>query len=404
MTGCEGNCQRVKELEKENQCLKLRILDLEKSLKETQEKLFKSKPKKKRGKRKKKRGAPVGHPGKTRAKPEKIDKVVEVPLDECPCCGSNDLKKCQEVKEHIQEDIVLPKKETTLFKKFTYYCKECGKVVWGQGQGELENAYIGPVAKSVAQYLHYDLRISFREIQKMFKRLFNLGFDPSSVPGFDNQFRQRAQPLYEGICQLLKKLPWLHVDETGWKYEGENWWLWVFGHKNLVCYHTNHSRGSPVLKQILGPSFDGILISDFLGAYNKFKAKWKQKCLVHILRACKKLLEYYPLSFKTIKIIGRLRRFLLLAIKLQRDYVNLPPEKYEKKKQQLKKRFHRFIVKFRSRVRPVKNLKRLLRKHEKELFTFLDFPEISPDNNFAERHLRPPVIFRKVISINILTK
>jgi hypothetical protein len=396
MIVCEANCQRVQELEKENQYQKLMILDLKKSLKETQEKLFKSKPKKKRTKRRKKRGAPVGHPGKTRAKPEKIDKVVEVSLDECPCCGSNDLEKCKEIKEHIQEDIILPKKETTLFKKITYYCYGCGKVVWGQGKGELEKAYIGPVAKSVAQYLHYDLRISFREIKKLFKRLFNLEFDPSSVPGFDNQFRRRAQTLYTGICQLLKDLPWLHVDETGWKNEGQSWWLWVFGHKDLVCYHTNRSRGSPVLEKILGPSFDGILISDFLGAYNKFKAKWKQKCLVHVLQACKKLLEYYPLNSKTLKIIERLKRFLFLAIKLQRDYKKLSSEKYERKKQQLKKRFHRFIVKFRSKVKPVRNLKRLLRRHENELFTFLDFPEISSNNNFAERHLRPPVIFRKV--------
>jgi transposase len=39
--------------------------------------------------------------------------------------------------------------------------------------------------------------------------------------------------------------------------------------------------------------------------------------------------------------------------------------------------------------------KRIL-KHNSELLTFLDLPEIEPTNNKAERALRPSVIFRKI--------
>jgi hypothetical protein len=39
--------------------------------------------------------------------------------------------------------------------------------------------------------------------------------------------------------------------------------------------------------------------------------------------------------------------------------------------------------------------KRIL-KHNSELLTFLDLPEIEPTNNKAERELRPFVIFRKI--------
>ena len=36
-----------------------------------------------------------------------------------------------------------------------------------------------------------------------------------------------------------------------------------------------------------------------------------------------------------------------------------------------------------------------LRRHEAELFTFLDHPEVPFDNNHSERILRPAVIVRK---------
>ena len=42
---------------------------------------------------------------------------------------------------------------------------------------------------------------------------------------------------------------------------------------------------------------------------------------------------------------------------------------------------------------------RLLR-HCDELFTFLDYPEVPPDNNLAERMLRPAVVLRKASQSN----
>lgn len=94
----------------------------------------------------KKRGALFGHLGWFRHKPKKIDRVEIVKLEACPLCGHKDLKVCQELEEHIQEDIVLPQVRVTKYIKHHYYCRRCGKVVSGQGQEELPHSYIGPRA------------------------------------------------------------------------------------------------------------------------------------------------------------------------------------------------------------------------------------------------------------------
>ena len=42
-----------------------------------------------------------------------------------------------------------------------------------------------------------------------------------------------------------------------------------------------------------------------------------------------------------------------------------------------------------------RRLTKRLRRYAEYLFTFLDYPDVPPDNNFGERQIRPAVILRK---------
>jgi len=92
-------------------------------------------------------------------------------LDKCPCCGSEDLTEYGGIDEHIQEDIVLPKVEATLYRKKVYYCKKCKKAVTGKGKNELPRSYIGPIAKAWAVFLKFGVKVSDRDIQKLFEAM-----------------------------------------------------------------------------------------------------------------------------------------------------------------------------------------------------------------------------------------
>ena len=102
--------------------------------------------------KKKKRGAPVGHPGWVRPKPDHIDRTVHVPAPTiCPHCQSDDLTPMEERTEHVQEDIVIqPRTLVTRYLHGQAFCARCHRPVVQAGEGELLNAPIGPVAKSVA--------------------------------------------------------------------------------------------------------------------------------------------------------------------------------------------------------------------------------------------------------------
>ena len=100
---------------------------LEKDLSEALQAPFKKHKKKDTPENPKKRGAPVGHPGWFRAKPEQIDKTIDVYLGACPLCGSENISPCNHTTEHIQEDIEDGKLTSTCFIHCYYWCCDCKK-------------------------------------------------------------------------------------------------------------------------------------------------------------------------------------------------------------------------------------------------------------------------------------
>jgi len=384
--------EKVQTLEEENRLLKLQ-------LKEYREKFFKKNKRKdsdedEKKPPKKKRGAPKGHPGTTRKKPDHVDKHIDVHLAECPECGGKHLKRCQRFEDHYQEDIVLPPVQVTRFRHHFYYCRDCKGVVHGVGKGELPGSYIGPTAKSVASFLHWQLRIPYRPIRRLFQDLLGLDFDPSSVPGFDQQIRIRGAPLYEQLKLSLPKKPFAHADETGWRKDGVNHWLWCFAALGTVVYLIDRRRSGEVVTSVLGKKYGGVLISDFLAAYNRIKSR-KQRCLVHLLRLVKKWEVHFADDKKRLRYFNELKGLVKEIIALSKEMSEKRPKNFIDRKADLIGRLRRKLQRDLAHPKADKFRKKLSENIE-ELITCLDFDEVCSHNNWAERLLRGNVIMRKV--------
>jgi transposase len=344
----------------------------------------------------KKKGGLFGHMGWFRKKPEKIDRTEEVKLSSCPECGSGDITKCDKTDEHIQEDIILPRVETTLYRHHHYYCHGCKKVVSSKGKDELANSYIGPKAKAFAVFLRYGIKISERDVRTLFEKAFNLKIVASSIAGFRFQLKRAGMPLYHMLMESLKKGSFIHADETGWKVDGKNHWLWKFSNKQVSVSHIDESRGQKVVEDILGQDYAGILISDFLSAYNKIQAKSKQRCLVHILRDLKKVKEYWQDDSEVLRYINRLKEIFENAVRLQEEYKNKNQDKsYYSRRESLKNSLKDFGFPNPNK-KILKRFAKRLERHKDELLTFLYEKGVDYHNNHAEQQIRPDVIFRKI--------
>jgi transposase len=344
----------------------------------------------------KKRGGLFGHVGWFRKKPRTINRIEEVRLDKCPSCGSSSLSECEHIEEHIQEDIILPTTETVLYKHHHYYCKGCKRVVAGTGSGELPKSYIGPKAKTLAAFLKYAIKISDRDIRTIFKKVFNLDIATSSITGFKGKLKEKALPVYGQLLGSLKQSPFIHADETGWRLDGKNYWLWKFSNKSICYSHIDKGRGQKVVEDVLGKSYDGVLISDFLSAYNRINAKAKQRCLVHILRDLKKVTEYWHNDKEVLGYCKRLKKIFEDSMALYKEYLGKEwDERYYTKRARLNDSLRDFAFPNPSK-RILKRFANRLKRHKGEILTFLYVKGIDPHNNHAEQQIRPDVIFRKI--------
>ncbi|MFH1594728.1 MAG: IS66 family transposase [Candidatus Omnitrophota bacterium] len=345
---------------------------------------------------KKKRGGLFGHIGWFRKKPKVPDCIEEIRLDKCPCCGSNDLSECEKTLDHTQEDIILPKVEVILYRKHRYYCKNCKKVVSPRGQEEIPGSRIGPRAKAFAAFLRYGIKISKRDVSALFRKAFNLNISSSSIDGFMDQLKEEAKHIYDELLESLKQSPFIHADETGQPMDGIGYWLWKFSNKSICYSHIDKGRGQAVVEKLLGDKYDGVLISDFLSAYNKIKARAKQRCLVHLLRDLRKVSEYWHNDKEVLRYCKRLKKIIEDAMALHKEYLGQEwDERYYTKRARMNDSLKDFSFPNPNK-RILKRFANRLKRHKDEILTFLYIKDIDPHNNHAEQQIRPDVIFRKI--------
>jgi hypothetical protein len=198
----------------------------------------------------KKRGAPIGHPGWSRTKPDRIDETIHVPAPtECPHCRKTDLLPSHHIHEHLQEDIVIsPRTRVTNYVHAQAFCSHCNRLVVTAGAGEILNAPIGPVAKSVAIYLRYRIGISYRKTAEVFRDLFGMTFVPAAAVGFDRKASACGTPLHDDLREKIRMSDVLHADETSWRNDGVGHYVWFAGNEQLAFFQIARNRSAEVAK------------------------------------------------------------------------------------------------------------------------------------------------------------
>ncbi|MGI9427501.1 MAG: IS66 family transposase, partial [Bythopirellula sp.] len=156
----------------------------------------------------------------------------------------------------------------------------------------------------------------------------------------------------------------------------------------------DRSRGSPALQKFFIREFNGTLITDFWGAYNAVVCAGRQMCLVHLLRELEQTEKYKSPGKHWPEFAKKLRRLVGDAIRLWREQGELPAKTYASRKDCLHKRLAVLIDSPWENTHARRLVKRL-RRHQGDMFTFLDQEGVPFDNNHAERAIRPAVILRK---------
>ena len=336
-------------------------------------------------------GQKEGHVGLTRNKPAQIDRIVEQTLKKCPDCNDR-LSSSQEVAQHIQEDIIPARVQTTCYRKHRYYCRQCEKLVTAPcAVDEIPNSYLGPNVLIQAVILKYHHGLPFNKIAEVFEGLCGLKVSEGALAQALQRMSEWLKVEADDILEAIRKSPHLHMDETGWKISGAKHWLWAAANKKLAYYRIAASRGAKVAREIIGKDYAGVIGTDFYAAYNRLPGR-KQRCLVHLLRTMR---EYKTRddSAEFIKHEKVLKRIIWDAICLGERRAEIQERVYKRRIKRIKKRLFAWSSGHYENKNLIRLAKRFL-KHWTQLLTFLDYEDVSYHNNLAERMIRPNVIIR----------
>ena len=343
-------------------------------------------------KRPKKPGAKKGHPGVRRPTPERIDEQRTHRLKRCPCCGGP-LQRCNRTRTRLTEDI--PEQIQPVVTEHTIhrdFCPKCKKHVEPVVPDALPRSTIGHHLISLTSWLHYGLGVTTDQIVHILSYHLLTKLTPGGLIRAWHRFGEILLPWYEQIAEQARGSSRLHADETGWRVNGQGYWLWCFANDRNCYYVIDRSRGSPVLQEFFAGEFDGVLITDFWAAYASVDAADRQYCLAHLLRELEKV-DQRNQSVQWQAFAKKLRRLLRDAIRL-RKRPDFTPERYKKQALTLGHRLDALAL-AEYGDRDARRLGKRLLRHNDYILTVLDYQDIPYDNNFGERQIRPAVILRK---------
>jgi hypothetical protein len=195
------------------------------------------------------------------------------------------------------------------------------------------------------------------------------------------------------LKRVLRAAGVVHADETGWRINGKNGYLWALTNETHTLFHVDRSRSGKVIAELLGEAFGGTLVSDFYAVYDQFDCP-QQNCLTHLLRELRETVAKQP-AFGKHPFFKGCKRLIGEMLRLKKRQSTLETPAYTRRVKSIETRLHTFSHKTWDGAE-AKRLANRLRKYNDRLTTFLHDPNLDGTNNAAERALRPAVVMRKI--------
>jgi transposase len=238
-------------------------------------------------------------------------------------------------------------------------------------------------------------RLPIEVIQWLLRSCFQLELSQGELVDILQCVARKAEPVVEQIRQQVQASRVVHGDETFWSEDGQGGYMWSFSTPRESYFAYRHSRAGQVVEDILGPQFDNTLVTDFYSAYHRHQGP-HQRCWVHLLRAVHELKEAYPDDEQVQAWGAALHALYKEACQYRERHREAPWIDRLRAAQRFEQESLALCAPYLDQKVPQRTLCRRVQRFLNELFTFVVDPEVPPDNNAAERAIRPLAVSRKI--------
>jgi transposase len=313
-------------------------------------------------------------------------------LGQCPRCGAGlsggTVKRTREVIE-----LPSPRMVVTEHQYVERRCGVCGTrcvpapdlggVVQGKGR-------IGHGLTSLLVLLREEARLPVRTIQALLQTLTGLQLSVGAIVAASQRVAARAAAELAAIEQAIRASPVVHLDETGWRQDGRNGFVWTAStpQQRSFVYGT---RQKAMVDRLIGAEYPGVVVSDFYTAYTG-DDRVHQYCWAHLLRDIDELRAQHPGD-------GTLQGWAAAVVAVYGRAVTAatgPATQRAAARQAAEAELTHLCQPWLAPRVPQTALCARIGKHLSSLFVFVTEPTVPPTNNAAERSLRHLVTMRKI--------
>lgn len=344
-------------------------------------------------------GGQLGHQGKTRKGFGRVDRWQILKAESCSGCGQL-LESAKSVKIEKKSVAVLVERpiEIVEYQRHHQRCQCCGFVTspkWSDltiGKQDL-----GVRLQGLLGWLGNYGHLPYAKQQELLWELGRIEVGLGTLVANNERISKAIKPSIKELEEWINQNhPTLNIDETPWSVKGLKEWLWVFANPDFCLFRAGDTRSRQEVEDQLGTEYSGIIISDDFSVYNGYPVMAQQKCQAHLRRHCQRLIKTPGINNKPIGIA--LTEIIDEAFQKHRLWrENNHQQQYLDSALQLKTQINLTLSKWSQKAgyEAGKLLRNLILKAD-QWWYFLDHPEVTPDNNLAERALRLAVTKRKI--------
>ena len=216
-----------------------------------------------------KAGGQPGHEGVSRRlKPvEEVDEVVVVKPEQCAHCGAQLTDSDPDPTRHQVSELPPIRAIVTEYQLHTLHCAVCGESTRAALPEGVPRGAFGPRVQALVGLFSGAYRMSTRNVHQMLSDCFGVDLGLGSIFGLEQTTSEAIAAPVDEAKAYVKEQSVVNTDETGWRQENGKAWLWTAVTAWVTVFAIRWSRGSQVVKELLGDPLGKVVGSDRFSAY-----------------------------------------------------------------------------------------------------------------------------------------
>jgi transposase len=326
---------------------------------------------------------------------EEVDVVIPLKPDVCARCQQPLEGDDPQPQRHQVVEIPPIKPVVSEYQLHQLICPACGDTTRASWPDGVTTRAYGPRVQAITALCTGAYRLSKRTTQQLLDDLCGLTMSLGTISTLETATVEAVAAPVEEARAFVQEQASVSMDETGWRQGGQRAWLWVAVTTWVTVFLVRLSRGGQVARDLLGKSFNGILITDRWSAYTWYPVRWRQLCWAHLLRDIEAMIGRGGRS----KDIGE-------ALRCQAHQMfhwwhrvrdgTLKRSSFRNYMTPVRREVERLLEAGTTCGNPkTEGVCREILKVRPALWTFVHLEGVEPTNNAAERAIRPGVLWRK---------